>query len=198
MDTPTAITGPALPFRRTGVVCGRNGAERLSELSVRYVAEKAEAAAEFAKRRPTEPGSGPNQDGSASGRRKRDARAVAASRLGAGVSHTTSEKVAWLQRAAEDRERPFPVRRAAFDALEEIDAGGPVDWVYTKVHASALIAELEDIAEDEAAHPVVRVLAQTGAEYARKAEAGHLPPAKVDAAARRGMRPVQRTRRATH
>jgi ParB family chromosome partitioning protein len=167
----------------------------LTELAVRYAAVKAEVAAEFANCPPVEAGPSPDQDGGGSGRPKRDARVAAASRLGAGVSHTTLEKVAWLQGVAEDRDRPFPVRQSAFDALEEIDAGEPVDWVYVKVHAMALTAELDEMAGDDTEDPIVRVLARAGAEEARKAEAGHLPPAKVDAAARQAMRLIRRTRR---
>jgi hypothetical protein len=166
----------------------------LTELAVRYAAVKAEVAAEFANCPPVEAGPSPDQDGGI-GRPKRDARAAAASRLGAGVSHATLEKVAWLQRVADGQARGFPVRRAAFDALEAIDAGGPVDWVYVRVHATALTAELDEMAGDDTEDPIVRAFARAGAEEARKAEAGHLPPAKVDAAARQAMRLIRLTRR---
>ncbi|MDR0594468.1 MAG: hypothetical protein LBG60_14695 [Bifidobacteriaceae bacterium] len=149
----------------------QDGWEPLTRLAKRYAAVKAEVAAEFAKDRAVE--SGPD-GGGAGGRGKRDARIVAASRVGAGVSHATLEKVVWLQQVTDDRSRPFPVRRAASGALERIDAGGSVDWVYTEVHALALTAELEAVAADETEDPLVRTVAGAGAAAARKAGARRL------------------------
>ncbi len=98
------------------------------------------------------------EDGTSSG--KQDARRIAAERLGAGVSHTTLEKVLWLRRIAFDVERRASLRREAMDALEEIDAGRPVNWPYDRVHTLVLIDDLEQAAAEAPVDSAVKIVAE--------------------------------------
>ncbi|MDR1186118.1 MAG: hypothetical protein LBK95_01470 [Bifidobacteriaceae bacterium] len=124
----------------------------LTELADRYQAVKEQVAdglraRQLATRFGGKPphGDGPSGDGAAPPE-KQDARRIAAGRLGAGVSHTTLEKVLWLRRAAFDLERRASLRRAAFDALEEVDETGRVDWPYGRVQTLVLMDDLEQTA----------------------------------------------------
>ncbi|MDR1188855.1 MAG: hypothetical protein LBK95_15650, partial [Bifidobacteriaceae bacterium] len=105
------------------------------------------------------PGDGPSDDASGAHQGKQDARRIAAARLGAGVSHTTLEKVLWLRRAAFDLERRASLRRAAFDALEEVDQTGRVDWPYGRVQTLVLIDDLEQTLADAPDGSAVQLLA---------------------------------------
>ncbi len=91
---------------------------------------------------------------------KQDARKIAADRLGAGVPHTTLEKVLWLRRIAFDTERPRKLRDAALEAYEEIDDGKPVDWPHTRVHTLVLIDDLEQAAAEAPYNSAVKLTAE--------------------------------------
>ncbi|MDR2381823.1 MAG: hypothetical protein LBE08_11765 [Bifidobacteriaceae bacterium] len=112
----------------------------LTVLARRYEAVKQEVAAGLTARQDaSRPGAEPSAG-------RRDARRIAAERLGAGVSHTTLEKVLWLRRVAFDRERRGSLREAAFEALAAVEAGGPVNQPYQRVRALVLIDDLAQAA----------------------------------------------------
>jgi hypothetical protein len=124
----------------------------LTELADRYQTVKEEVAEGLRVRQlatrfgGTPPDEGPSMHGGGAAPGKQDARRIAAARLGAGVSHTTLEKVLWLRRAAFDLERRASLRRTAFDALEEVDETGRVDWPYGRVQTLVLMDDLEQTA----------------------------------------------------
>ncbi len=90
---------------------------------------------------------------------KRDARRIAAERLGAGVSHTTLEKVLWLRKVAFDVERPLALRGTALDAYTAIDSGEPVSWLYDRVHTLVLVDDLKQVVAEAPADSAVKVVA---------------------------------------
>jgi hypothetical protein len=133
----------------------------LSELADRYQTVK-ERVAEGLRARQLATrfgGTPPDVDGAGAAPGKQDARRIAAERLGAGVSHTTLEKVLWLRRAAFDLERRASLRRAAFDALEEVDETGRVDWPYGRVQTLVLMDDLEETLAEATEGSAVRLLA---------------------------------------
>ncbi|MDR1186556.1 MAG: hypothetical protein LBK95_03735, partial [Bifidobacteriaceae bacterium] len=155
--------------RVEGVGAGDGGSAgkraSLTELAGRYETVKKEVAEGLRGRqlatrfggRPPDDG-GP-VDGAGAPPGKQDARRIAAERLGAGVSHTTLEKVLWLRRAAFDLERRASLRRVAFDALEEVDQTGRVDWPYGRVQTLVLIDDLEQTLADAPDGSAVQLLA---------------------------------------
>jgi len=156
----------------------------LSVLAQRYVAVKAEVAGEYRARQLASRFGGHSQPGDADVQGKRDARAEAARRLGAGVSYGTLEKVAWLWQVAHGSDRRFDVKLAAFEALEEVDATGAADTPYLRAHALAMIEDVENLAGDEDGDPVIRVVADARLRTLRKLQADRVPPEALDKEAR--------------
>ncbi len=108
---------------------------------------------------------------------KQDARKVAADRLGAGVSHTTLEKVLWLRRIAFDTEHPRKLRDAALEAYEEIDDGGPVDWPFSRIHTLVLIDDLEQAAAEAPCNSAVKLIAERQLKKLRSLSVFTITPA---------------------
>ncbi|MDR1117833.1 MAG: hypothetical protein LBL01_00855 [Bifidobacteriaceae bacterium] len=100
-----------------------------------------------------------DRDGGGPGPGKQDARRIAAARLGAGVSHTTLEKVLWLRRVAFDMERRGSLRGEAMDALDAIDGGEPVSWFHGRVQTLVLVDDLEQAAAEAAAGSAAALVA---------------------------------------
>lgn len=113
---------------------------------------------------------------------RQDARRIAAQQLNAGVSHTTLEKVLWLGQVAFDMERRAVLRREAMDALEAVDGGEPVNWVYQKVHTLVLIDDLDQAAADAPAHSIVASVAARHLGLLRQAGVWGATPAMKRAA----------------
>ncbi|MCL2465574.1 MAG: hypothetical protein FWF28_10985 [Micrococcales bacterium] len=132
----------------------------LTVLAEQYEAIKREVASGLRARQEASRfgGTPPPDDGMPPG--KQDARRIAAGRLGAGVSHTSLEKVLWLRHVAFDVERRAALRRAAMDALEAVDGGEPVNWPYQRIHTLVLIDDLEQAAADAPAGSVVKIIAE--------------------------------------
>lgn len=80
-----------------------------------------------------------------------DARAQAAAMIPGGVSHTTLEKITFLQQLLADESQPEPVRQHVAAELEHIGAGAPVHPAYQRVRQLAATAEpnlfTQDIAQ---------------------------------------------------
>ena len=60
-----------------------------------------------------------------------------------GASHTTLEKIGYLQKIAEDPAQPAELRAQASAALERIDAGAPVHPIFEAIRAAAQSAQAE-------------------------------------------------------
>ncbi|WP_019482597.1 ParB N-terminal domain-containing protein [Arthrobacter sp. TB 23] len=79
----------------------------------------------------------PSNDGTANFARPSslvgEARKQAATMIPGGASHTTLEKITWLQKMAVDFSQPELVRAQAAGELELIQAGGPVHPTYTRM-----------------------------------------------------------------
>ncbi|MDR1635585.1 MAG: hypothetical protein LBS27_11865 [Bifidobacteriaceae bacterium] len=135
--------------------------QRLTVLAGRYAAIKKEVAAGLrARQEATRFGGPPLPDDGPSAAGKRDARRIAAERLGAGVSHTTLEKVLWLERVAVDMERRASLRREAMDAWDEVDSGAPVNWPHERIRTLVLIDDLERMIAEHPADSVVKMVAE--------------------------------------
>lgn len=94
-----------------------------------------------------------------------ETRKQAAAMIPGGASHTTLEKVGYLQDVADDPNRPPQVKAKASDALAEIDSGGPVDPAYRSTRAT-----------DENRSELRRRAEQT-IERAHRRRNGHAPDA---------------------
>ncbi len=70
-----------------------------------------------------------------------EARQQAAAMIPGGVSHTTLEKIGYLQRIADDPAQPAALRAQVTAELERIDAGAPVHPIYEVIRASAETAQ---------------------------------------------------------
>ncbi|ALU40325.1 chromosome partitioning protein ParB [Kocuria flava] len=71
------------------------------------------------------------------------AREQAAAMIPGGASHTTLEKIGYLQKIAEDPAQPAELRAQASAALERIDAGAPVHPIFEAIRAAAQSAQAE-------------------------------------------------------
>ncbi|MCL2735253.1 MAG: hypothetical protein FWD75_01305 [Propionibacteriaceae bacterium] len=133
----------------------------LTVLAERYEAIKREVASGLrARQEASRFGGEPAGDGDAPAPGKQDARKITAERLGAGVSHTSLEKVLWLRHVAFDVDRRASLRREAMDALEAVDGGEPVNWPYQRIHTLVLIDDLEQAAADAPDGSVVKIMAE--------------------------------------
>ncbi|QWF22201.1 ParB N-terminal domain-containing protein [Nocardioides sp. LMS-CY] len=70
-------------------------------------------------------------------------REQAAAMIPGGASHTTLEKIGWLQRIAEDPAQPAELRTRVIAELERIDAGAPVHPIFEAIRAAAQSAQAE-------------------------------------------------------
>ena len=140
---------------------GQDAAQvQLTVLADQYEVIKREVASDLrARQLASRFGGTPSGDGDAPAPGKQDARKIAAQRLGAGVSHTTLEKVLWLRHVAFDTERRAALRREAMDALEAVDDGEPVNWPYQRIHTLVLIDDLEQAVAEAATDSVVKIVA---------------------------------------
>ncbi|MCO5311619.1 MAG: ParB N-terminal domain-containing protein [Microthrixaceae bacterium] len=66
-----------------------------------------------------------------------DARELAAAMIPGGASHTTLEKVGYIEEIAANPAQPETIRAEAAAALERIEAGDPVHPLYQAIHESA-------------------------------------------------------------
>ena len=66
-----------------------------------------------------------------------DARELAAAMIPGGASHTTLEKVGYIEEIAANPAQPETIRAEAAAALERIEAGDPVHPLYLAIHESA-------------------------------------------------------------
>lgn len=113
------------------------------------------------------------------------AKEQAAAMIPGGASYRTYDKIGYVEQVATDRKFPEHVRVAAQAALDQIQAGGPVDPEYTRVRAlvtsttekarAARDAELHQMAEEA----VARVQAEAK-EKAKKRKA-RTAPSQADA-----------------
>jgi len=196
-------------FRAIGATVGGGCAPRVEdyperkELSVpdvslivladRYVALKAEIAAEF-RQRQLASRFGSNGDAGYLDEGKRDARKAAADQLCAGVSYGTLEKVAWLMETFRNEERPL-ARKASRDALLAIEDGGAVAVPYQRAHATAVIEDLETRLADPEEDPLVLVLIEHKLKLLRNLQERRTPPGRLDSAARTVVRQIKDFRR---
>ncbi|WP_150462971.1 ParB N-terminal domain-containing protein [Nesterenkonia ebinurensis] len=70
-----------------------------------------------------------------------EARQQAAAMIPGGASHTTLEKIGYLQKIAEDPAQPAELREKVTAELERIDAGAPVHPVYEVIRTAAEAAQ---------------------------------------------------------
>lgn len=68
-------------------------------------------------------------------------REQAAAMIPGGASHTTLEKIGYLQRLADDPAQPATLRAQVSSELERIDAGAPVHPIYEAIRAAANTAQ---------------------------------------------------------
>ncbi|MBT2483117.1 MULTISPECIES: ParB N-terminal domain-containing protein [unclassified Microbacterium] len=68
-------------------------------------------------------------------------REQAAAMVPGGASHTTLEKIGYLQRLADDPAQPADLRKQVSEELERIDAGAPVHPIYEAIRATASAAQ---------------------------------------------------------
>ncbi|NNG18774.1 ParB N-terminal domain-containing protein [Naumannella sp. ID2617S] len=79
-----------------------------------------------------------------------DARAQAAAMIPGGASHTTLEKIGYLQQVADDPTRPEAMRAEAAAGLERIEAGEPVHPIYQAIRDADATARQRREAELQA------------------------------------------------
>ena len=79
-----------------------------------------------------------------------DAREQAAAMIPGGASHTTLEKIGYLQQVADDAARPEALRAEATAGLERIEAGDPVHPIYRAIHDADATARQRRDAELQA------------------------------------------------
>ncbi|MDR2347529.1 MAG: hypothetical protein LBD90_02700 [Bifidobacteriaceae bacterium] len=164
----------------------------LTVLAGRYEAIKQQVAAGFAApQQATRPGAPPGDGDGAPAAGRRDARRIAARRLGAGVSHTTLEKVLWLRQVALDQERRGSLREAAIQAWQAVEAGGPVNRPYQRVRALVLIDDLEQAAAGAPDGSVVQVVARRRLKLLR-AHGRWAAPAQMRRQARQALTAAER------
>ncbi|WBL19660.1 ParB N-terminal domain-containing protein [Citricoccus sp. NR2] len=72
-----------------------------------------------------------------------EARQQAAAMILGGASHTTLEKIGYLQKIAEDPAQPAELRAQVSAELEHIDAGAPVHPIFEAIRAAAQSAQAE-------------------------------------------------------
>lgn len=75
------------------------------------------------------------------------AREQAARMVTGRASYTTLEKIGYLQRIADDCTQPAPVREQVAADLERIEAGAPVDPIYTRVRDTVTTAQADHDAD---------------------------------------------------
>ncbi|TLP92019.1 chromosome partitioning protein ParB, partial [Nesterenkonia salmonea] len=73
------------------------------------------------------------------------AREQAAAMIPGGASHTTLEKISYLQHLTTDPDIPSELRTQAEQELERIDAGAPVDPVYRQLREAAEAAQQQRV-----------------------------------------------------
>ena len=71
-----------------------------------------------------------------------DSREQAAAMVPGGASHTTLEKIGYLEHLAADPAQPESLRAEAQAGLERIEAGAPVHPIYLAVRDAAIAAQL--------------------------------------------------------
>ncbi|MDR0627867.1 MAG: hypothetical protein LBG11_11555 [Bifidobacteriaceae bacterium] len=108
---------------------------------------------------------------------KQDARRIAAQQLGAGVSHTTLEKILWLRRIAFDMDRRGSLRSAAWDALEAVGASESVSGPYDRINTLVLIDDLEQEAAEAPPGSIVSVVATRELKRLRRHGVASITPA---------------------
>nr|WP_255662375.1 ParB N-terminal domain-containing protein [Sediminivirga luteola] len=72
-----------------------------------------------------------------------EARQQAAAMIPGGASHTTLEKIGYLQKIAEDPAQPAALRAQVSAELERIDAGAPVHPIFEAIRAAGQSAQAE-------------------------------------------------------
>ena len=72
-----------------------------------------------------------------------DAREQAAAMIPGGASHTTLEKIGYLEHLVADPAQPEPLRAQAAAGLEQIEAGAPVHPIFQAVRDAAIAAQSE-------------------------------------------------------
>lgn len=83
-----------------------------------------------------------------------------------GASHTTHEKINYLQRLATSPDEPADLRELAAEELQRIEHGGPVDPAYQRVRAET---EQRRAVHDEQLHDLAaEALARVKQEKAKK------------------------------
>lgn len=108
------------------------------------------------------------------------AREQAAAMVPGGASHTTLDKISYLQQLADDLAQPAELRHYVAGELERIDAGAAVDPIYRHIHDLAETArnhreaDLHQLAAD--------ALARAKTATAKKRTPRSAPPADDDAA----------------
>ncbi|GAB3546581.1 hypothetical protein GCM10027404_07240 [Arthrobacter tumbae] len=99
-----------------------------------------------------------------------------------GASHTTLDKISYIQQLADDTAQPAALRHYVAGELERIDAGAAVDPIYRHIHDLAETArdERESDLHQLAADALAR--AKTATATAKKRTPRPAPPADDDAA----------------
>lgn len=93
-------------------------------------------------------------------------REQAAAMIPGGASHTTHEKINYLQRLTTSPDVPADLRELAAEELQRIEHGGPVDPAYQRVRAEA---EQRRVVHDEQLHDLAaEALARVKQEKAKK------------------------------
>jgi len=139
---------------------------------------------------PTEPG----QDGWLDGGAKfappspsdMKTRKQAADMVG-GASYGTLDKVVAMRQIAADTTRSDVIRAQATEALQQVEAGEPVEPLFLALRSVVRIDDLDRIATDEAEPPEARETAERGVILLRKLEAANAQPAELDKSARAAL-----------
>nr|WP_245354806.1 ParB N-terminal domain-containing protein [Brachybacterium sacelli] len=71
-------------------------------------------------------------------------REQAAAMIPGGASHTTLDKIGYLQKIADDPTQPADLREQVTAELERIDGGAPVHPIYETVHAAVTAAQQQE------------------------------------------------------
>ena len=98
-----------------------------------------------------------------------EARQQAAAMIPGGSSHTTLEKIGYLQKIAEDPAQPAELRAQVTAELERIDAGAPVHPIFEAIRAAAQNAQAERETD-------LHQLAADALARARQTKTGKRPP----------------------
>lgn len=109
-----------------------------------------------------------------------DAREQAAAMIPGGASHTTLEKIGYLQQIADDPAQPDDLRLRLAEELKSIDAGAPVRLVYETTREA--VAAAREQRETDLHQVAANTLARAKAAHAGKTKRKHSTPSPAAAA----------------